>query len=160
MKTTKKWSKMLLAGMSALVLTFGLLVVVGCDDGGGDDPPAQGILTIINIPDGHDGEYVGVYGGFISGAAEIYILSDINATTPNLDKVSGTSASVPLNTATDEGTFSAYTGSDTAVVNVSLYTKIDSTGKYVSLGGDARWESVKFTGGNATVDWKDKKISP
>ncbi|GHU78672.1 hypothetical protein FACS189462_3740 [Spirochaetia bacterium] len=34
MKTTQKWSKMLLAGMAAMVLAFGL-VVVGCDDGGG-----------------------------------------------------------------------------------------------------------------------------
>jgi hypothetical protein len=41
MKSTKNWSKgfsknLLLAAMAALVLTFGL-VVVGCDDGKGDD---------------------------------------------------------------------------------------------------------------------------
>ncbi|GHV87278.1 hypothetical protein AGMMS50255_5740 [Spirochaetia bacterium] len=38
MKTTQRWSKMLLAGMAAMVLAFGL-VVVGCDDGSKDDDP-------------------------------------------------------------------------------------------------------------------------
>jgi hypothetical protein len=40
MKTTKKWSEMLLAGMTAMVLAFGL-VLVGCDDGGGGDDSNQ-----------------------------------------------------------------------------------------------------------------------
>jgi hypothetical protein len=46
MKSTKNWSKgfsknLLLAAMAALVLTFGL-VVVGCDDGKGDDDGDKG----------------------------------------------------------------------------------------------------------------------
>ena len=47
-KTTKKWSKILLSGMSALLLAFGL-VFTGCGDGagggtppGGGDPPGGG----------------------------------------------------------------------------------------------------------------------
>ncbi|GHV55066.1 hypothetical protein AGMMS49579_16970 [Spirochaetia bacterium] len=41
MKTTKNWSKVLLAGMAAVVLAFGL-VVVGCD-GGDPDPEYEDV---------------------------------------------------------------------------------------------------------------------
>jgi hypothetical protein len=51
METTKKWSKMLLAGMLAMVLTFGL-VLAGCDFGGKDedeDKPPSDVAEISAI---------------------------------------------------------------------------------------------------------------
>ncbi|GHT50475.1 hypothetical protein FACS1894102_6030 [Spirochaetia bacterium] len=154
MKTTKKWSKMLLAGMSALVLTFGLLVV-GCDDGGDDNPPAQGTLTITNIT-GYDGKYVSVSA---SDAENTIFISSMDTTSTKFYSVTvaGGTAVVPLNATTDKKTLFAYTGSDTLQVGVDLTETINESGGD-DMAASVYWTYVKFTGGNATVNWNDATI--
>ncbi|GHT51977.1 hypothetical protein FACS1894102_7810 [Spirochaetia bacterium] len=177
MKTTKKWSKMLLAGMSALVLTFGL-VVAGCDDGSGDDgdgeQPVQDGLTITGIEDKYNGMYV-----FADANGEdVHLCSiesilggDITKTKYYSVAVSGGTASVTLKAFNreedgEETTFSVsdYTGSGTVEVSVELYSKFEDIDLLKDPNPDvkvkAKWNSVELIDGKATVVWDEATITP
>jgi hypothetical protein len=70
MKTTQKWSKMLLVGMAVMALAFGL-VLVGCDDPTKDD----------NTNNGSDGSYNPFIGTWENGGNSVIVTEDTWAAT-------------------------------------------------------------------------------
>ncbi|GHV86727.1 hypothetical protein AGMMS50255_0260 [Spirochaetia bacterium] len=149
MKATKNWSKVLLAGMAAMLLAFGL-VLVGCDDGNSDDNTisSSGSLTINNVPSEYNGKYAraqGTVGGrnVMSGnpsGQQFFQVSNGTVTLPLWDVtgLSGNTSSVPPN----------FTGSGAG--SIVIYGADDANGTgMVTL----KTLTPTFTDGKATVNW-------
>ncbi|GHU93620.1 hypothetical protein FACS189479_05280 [Spirochaetia bacterium] len=148
MKTTKNWSKVLFAGMAAMLLVFGL-VLVGCSAYGDDNTPSSsGSLTINNVPSEYNGKYAqaqGTVGGkdVRSGNAsgqQFFQVSNGTVTLPLWDVtgLSGNMSSIPPN----------FTGSGAGIIVISGADDTNGTGM-VSL----KTLTPTFTDGKATVNW-------
>jgi hypothetical protein len=129
MKTTKKWSKVLLAGMAALVLAFGL-VVLGCGSNG--DPDGKSGETENNNP-------------------KKITITGINGESGEVVVILASKLSTLFYVATGEGTIS---NNSVTVSMGALGTGIDwtGTGSYymivgIKIGNSSALHSYYYTGG-------------
>jgi hypothetical protein len=150
-----KGHKVVLMGVLAGLLAFGLMMTgCGSSSGGGVTPSGGGSLTVTGIPSEWNGKYV--VAQTATNTNTIVIIG--SATKPTLDpwnypgvRISGTSVTIPLWTLNADGTISSYTGNDTATgFNVMRLSSSAATNDDSIVAG-IWFASVTFTNGSATV---------
>jgi len=148
--------------MLVMALTFGL-TMLGCDNGGGENDKEEesgGTITLTGIPDEFNGKYAIFYAE--DDDSDLIL---VGAQTFNLngDDMSGTavqildgSVSLPMWTATKNGTATRYSGNDTVVDAMIVIFNSAS----VSSSGDEPingryFDSITFSNGSASKTWAE-----
>jgi hypothetical protein len=152
-----KGHKVVLMGMLAMALTFGLMMT-GCSSGGTGTgtPSGGGNFTVTGIPAEWNGKYV-VASSTFSETNPFLILG--TATKPKLTdpwnypgvRISGTSVTIPLWILNTDETISSYTGNDTATPFQVWRLSSSSMTNDDQIVAGLWFGNVTFSNGSATV---------